>query len=70
MVCPSGIEIWVSDNEATNHITNVSRHLGDWVAIPAGKDKVLIGNRKGMRVIGVGSLNLRMHSKPDFNVKL
>ena len=42
----------------------------DWVEIPRGKYKVLIGDGKAMRVLGVGSLNLKMHSKTDLKVKL
>ena len=70
VVGPPGSEIWISDNGATNHITNDSTNVYDWVKIPPGKEQVLIGNGKGMRVVGVGSLNLKMHSKTDFNVKL
>ena len=58
----------VSDNGATNHITNDSRHVCDWVEIPPGKEKVLIGDGREMPVHGVGSI--KMHSKTDFNVKL
>ena len=60
----------VSDNGATNHITNDSRHVCDWVEIPPGKEKVLIGDGREMRVLDVGILNLKMHSKTDFNVRL
>ena len=67
---PPGSELWISDNGATNHIINDSRNVYDWVETPPGKEKVLNGDWKGMRVIGVGTLNLRMHSKTDFDVKL
>ena len=30
----------------------------------------MIGDGKGMEVLGVGSLNLKLHAKADFNVKL
>ncbi|CAM9331230.1 unnamed protein product, partial [Laminaria digitata] len=61
---PEGSEVWVSDNGATNHITSDDRNVYDWI------DYVLIGNGRGMRVKGVGSLNLKMLSKTDFDVKL
>ena len=38
--------------------------------MPPEKQKVMIGDGKAMRVIGVGSLNLKMHSKTDFDVQL
>ena len=65
-----GSELWVSDNGATDHITNDPTNVYDWEAIPPGKEKVLIGGGKEMRVMGVGSLNLTMHSTTDLNVKL
>ena len=67
---PAGGELWVSDNGATNHITSDARNVYDWVEIPPEKRKVMIGDGKAMRVIGVSSLNLGMHSKTDFVVKL
>ena len=70
VVGPEGSEVWVSDNGATNHITSDARNVYDWIDVPPGKEYVLIGNGKGMKVKGVGSLNLKMHSKTDFNVKL
>ncbi|CAN0470993.1 unnamed protein product, partial [Laminaria digitata] len=51
------------DNGATNHITNDARNVYNWVEIP-GKEKVLIGNGKGTRVIGVGSLKVKCTRKP------
>ena len=69
-VGPAGSGVWVSDNWATNHITSSSRNMYDCVEIPRGKEQVLLGDGKAMRVLGVGSLNLKMHSKTDFNVKL
>ena len=67
---PAGSEFWVSDNGATNHITSDARNVYEWVEIPPEKRKVMAGHGKAMRVIGVGSLNLRMQSKTDFDVKL
>ena len=66
----TGSEYWVSDNGATSHIISDARNVYDWVDIPPERRKVMIGDGKVMRVIGVGSLNLRMHSKADFDVKL
>ncbi|CAN0019315.1 unnamed protein product, partial [Laminaria digitata] len=70
VVGPPGSEIWVSAYGATNHITNDSSNVYDSVPVPPGKEQVLIGNGKGMRVRGVGRLNLKMHSKTDFNANL
>ena len=42
----------------------------NWVEIPRGKEKVLICDGKAIQVLVVGSLNLNMHSKADFSVKL
>ena len=67
---PSGSELWVSENGATNHVTSDPRNVYDWVEIPPGKEKVLIGRGKEMRVRGVGSLDLNMPAATDFNVKL
>ena len=67
---PAGSEFWVSDNGATNHTTSDARNVYEWVEIPPEKRKVMIGDGEAMRLIGVGSLNLRMHSKTDFDVKL
>ncbi|CAN0279287.1 unnamed protein product, partial [Laminaria digitata] len=67
---PEGSEVGVSDNGATNHIISDARNVYDWIDVPPGKEYVLIGNGRGMRVRGVGSLNLKMHSKTGFNVKL
>ena len=60
---PAGSEYWVSDNGATNHITSDARNVYDWVEIPPQKRKIVFGDGKAMRVIEVGSLNMRMHSK-------
>ena len=62
--------MWVSDNGATNHVTSDPRFVYDSVEIPPGQDKVLIGDEKEMNVIGIRSLNLKLHSKTDFNEKL
>ena len=59
-----------ADNGATNHITSDGRNVYDWVEIPPEKQKVMIGDGKAIRVIGVRSLNFKMHSKMDFNMKL
>ncbi|CAN0463970.1 unnamed protein product, partial [Laminaria digitata] len=67
---PEGSEVWVSDNGATNHITSDARNFYGWIDVPPGKEHALIGNGRGMRVKGVGSLHLKMQSKTDFNVKL
>ena len=67
---PPDSEGWVSDNGATNNFTSDSSNVYDWVEIPPGKERVLIGDGKAMGVTGVGSLNLKMHSKTDFNVNL
>lgn len=66
---PVSSEVWVSDNRATNHITSNVRNVYDWIDIPSGKERVMIANGKAMRVIGLGSLNLIMHSKTDLGVK-
>lgn len=42
----------------------------DWVEIPAGKEKVLIGGGKETKVIGIYTINLEMHSKGNFTVTL
>ena len=63
---PAGSEFEVFDNGAMSDARNVH----DWVEIPPEKRNFMIGDGKAMRVIGVGSLNLRMHSKTDFDVKL
>ncbi|CAN0289655.1 unnamed protein product, partial [Laminaria digitata] len=70
VVGPEGSEVWVSDNGAMNLITSDPRNVYDWIDVPPGEEYVLIGNGRRMRVRGVGSLNLKMHSKTDFNVKL
>ena len=67
---PAGSQFWVSDNGATDHITSDACNVYDWVEFPPEKRKVMIGEGKAMGVIGAGSLNLRMHSKTDFDVKL
>ena len=67
---PAGNEFMVSDNGATNRITSDARNVYDWVEIPPEKRKYMIGDGEAMRVIGSGSLNLRMHWKMDFDVKL
>ena len=67
---PPGSERWISDNGATNHFTSDSSNVYDLVDIPPGKERVLTSDGKAMRVTGVDSLNLKMHSKTDFNVKL
>ena len=41
---PRGSELCVSDNGATNHITDDRHNKYGWVAIPPGKEKVLIGD--------------------------
>ncbi|CAN0594067.1 unnamed protein product, partial [Laminaria digitata] len=56
---PQGSEVWVSDNGATTHIPSDARNVYDWIDIPPGKEHVLIGTGRGMRVTGVGSLNLK-----------
>ena len=38
--------------------------------MPPGKEKVLTGDGREMRVLGLGSPNLKTHSKTDFNVNL
>ncbi|CAM9841553.1 unnamed protein product, partial [Laminaria digitata] len=58
VVGPEGSEVWVSDNRATNHITSDDRNVYDRIDVPPGKEYVLIGNGRGMRVKGVGSHNL------------
>ena len=60
-----GSELWVSGNRATNHIPSDPRHVYDWVEITPDKEKLLIGHERAMQVLGVGSLNLKMHSKTD-----
>ena len=40
IVEPPGSELWISDNGATNHITNDSQHIYDWVEIPPAKAKI------------------------------
>ena len=47
---PPGSELWVSDNGATNHVTSDPSNVYVWVEIPPGKEKVLIGSGKEMRV--------------------
>ena len=69
-VGPVDSELCVSDNGATNHITNDPTNVYDGEEIPPGKEKVLIDDGKEMRAMGVGSLNLTMHTSTDFNVKL
>ena len=66
-VGPQGSERWASDHGATNHVTDDPRN--GWVAIPPGKETVLVGDGRSMRVLGVCNLNLRIHSKTDFHVK-
>ncbi|WP_431196408.1 hypothetical protein [Marinobacter alexandrii] len=56
---PPGSEMRVSDNGATNHVASDSRCMYDWVKIPPGQEKVLIGDGKEMYVLGIGSLNLK-----------
>ena len=67
---PAGSEFWVSDIGATIHITSDARNVCDWVEIHPEKRQVVIGDGKTMRVVGVGSINLRIYSKTDFDVKL
>ena len=62
-VGPRGSELWASEKGATNHVSNDARKVYDWVEILLGRDKVLIGDGKAMRVLGVGSLNIKMHSQ-------
>ena len=65
-----GSELWVSDNGATNHVASDPSNVYDWVKIPPGREKVLIGSRKKMRVRGVGCLNLKRQAATDFNLEL
>ena len=51
-------------------MTNDPTNVYDLEVIPSGKEKVLIGDAKEMQEMGVGSLNLTMHSTTDFNVNL
>lgn len=45
--------------------------LRDLVPIPLGKEKVVIGNRKELRVLAVYRLNIRLHhATTDFDVTL
>ena len=67
---PPSSKRWVSDNGATNHFTSDSSNVYDWIEIPPGKERVLIGDGKAIKVTVVGSLNLKIHSKTDFNVTL
>ena len=67
---PPGSEMWVSDHGVPNPVTSDPRFVYDWAEIPPGKEKVLIGDGKKMNVIGIGSLNLKLHLKTDFNLKL
>ena len=67
---PVASAFWVSDNGAMNHITSDARNVYDSVEIPPEKRKVIIGDGKARRVIGVGSLNLGMHLNTAFDVKL
>lgn len=50
-----------SDNGAANHVTSDPRFVYDWVEIPPGKEKVLIGDGKEVKVIGLGSPNPTLH---------
>ena len=34
-----------------------------WIEISLGNERMLSGDGRAMRVLGVGSVNLRMHSK-------
>ena len=67
---PHGSEMWVSDNGATYHVTSYPRFMYDWVEIPPGQEKVLIGDGKEINGILMGSLNLKLHSKTVFIVTL
>ena len=67
---PPGSEMWVSDNGATNHVTCDPLFVYEWAEISPGKKKVMIGDGKEMNEIGIGSLNLKLRSKTDFNVTL
>ena len=62
--------MWLSDDGATNHVTSDPWFVYDWVEIPPGKEKVSIGDEKEMNEIGIGSLNLKLHSKTGSNVTL
>lgn len=54
-VRPAGSEVWVSDNQATGHISNNSRNVYDCVDNPPDTQNVLTGDGKEMRVLGAGS---------------
>ena len=60
----------MSENGASNNITSDPTNVYDLEGIPPGKEKVLIGDGKEMREMGVGSFNLTMHSTTDFDVNL
>lgn len=53
---------------ATNHITNDLRNVHDRVAISPGKERLMIDNGKEMRLTGVGSFNLKVHTNNNYNV--
>lgn len=64
---PAGRDYWVFDNGATNRITRDARNVYAWVDIPPEKRKFMVDDGKAMRVIVVGRLNLRIHSKTSFD---
>lgn len=56
--------------EPRTNISNDPRNVYSWVEILPGKEKVSIADGRAMRLIGVGSLPLKMDSRSDMNVKL
>ena len=67
-----GREGWTSDNGSTHHYTGDATEIYDCLPIPVGGEHVLIGDKKHLPVIAVGSLNLRIHQdgKSDFDAQL
>ena len=65
---PTGGLVWVFHSHATNHITNDARNAYDKIDIASGREIGLVRKPKATNIEGIGSLNLKMHSKTDLNV--
>ena len=70
VVGPAGSLVWVFHNGATHHITSDPRNVYDRIDIPSGREIGLVRNPEAIKIEGIGSFNLKMHSKTDLNIIL
>ncbi|CAN0426647.1 unnamed protein product, partial [Scytosiphon promiscuus] len=58
------------DSGASDHMTGDSEHVFNREAPSKGKEWVMVGDGRAMKVLWVGSLNLNMHGNTDVGVHL